>query len=195
MPLRKIATLQNPSFEVLNNQDGSFTAKQITTFKTHSLTFKLGEEFNEDTPDGRKVKVRLSYYGWLILLPVEVRFLGRPLQTLYIVAGQLSVAFDSVFCWFLKLVSVTAEPDGVRHSYSCIIGSDRSVAVWLVFSSLSISFYHHSLLVILPLALSTAGLVRAGAGHWCCIGQCSSTVGGAHHSLLHRCLVSLFVQG
>lgn len=57
LPLRKIASLQNPSVLLVDNGDGSFKVDTITAFKTHSVKFKIDEELDEDTPDGRKVKV------------------------------------------------------------------------------------------------------------------------------------------
>lgn len=57
MALRKIASIQNPCVEVTDNGDGSYTIKQITTFKTHAVDFVLDKELEENTPDGRKVKV------------------------------------------------------------------------------------------------------------------------------------------
>ena len=59
LPLRKIASLQNPSVLLVDNGDGTFKVDTITAFKTHSVQFKLDEELDEDTPDGRKVKVSL----------------------------------------------------------------------------------------------------------------------------------------
>jgi len=32
-----------------------------TTFKTHEIRFKIGQEFDESTPDGRKVRVRVLH--------------------------------------------------------------------------------------------------------------------------------------
>ena len=61
LPLRKIASLQNPSVLLVDNGDGTFKVDTITAFKTHSVQFKLDEELDEDTPDGRKVKVSLEH--------------------------------------------------------------------------------------------------------------------------------------
>lgn len=52
-----MAALQNPSVEVEDNGNGYFTIKQITLIKTHTVKFRLNEEMDETTPDGRKVKV------------------------------------------------------------------------------------------------------------------------------------------
>lgn len=57
LPLRKIASMQNPRVSLTDNGDGSFTVVTATSFKTHSVVFKLGDEIDESTPDGRKVKV------------------------------------------------------------------------------------------------------------------------------------------
>lgn len=50
--------MQNPVVTLTDNGDGSYTVVTITTFKTHSVTFRVDEELDEATPDGRKVKVR-----------------------------------------------------------------------------------------------------------------------------------------
>jgi len=59
LPLRKIATLQNPVMDI-SEEDGHYIAKQITVFKTHVVTFLLDTELDEETPDGRRVKVSQS---------------------------------------------------------------------------------------------------------------------------------------
>ncbi|KAF6030415.1 FABP3 [Bugula neritina] len=60
LPLRKIAAMQNPTVVVKDNEDGTYTVSTITTFKSHTVTFKLDVEQDEDTPDGRKVKTTFT---------------------------------------------------------------------------------------------------------------------------------------
>lgn len=56
MVLRKMASTATPTTEI--SQDGdSWNIKTMTTFKTTEIKFKLGEEFDEVTADGRKCKV------------------------------------------------------------------------------------------------------------------------------------------
>merc|ERR1711892_723025 len=58
--LRKAATASNPVVEI-SEEGGEWTIKQSTTLKTVILKFKLGEEFDETTPDGREVKTVLTF--------------------------------------------------------------------------------------------------------------------------------------
>ena len=45
-----------PTVEI-TEEGGEFELKTITTFKTTVIKFKLGEPFEEETADGRKVTV------------------------------------------------------------------------------------------------------------------------------------------
>ena len=54
--MRKMANMAKPTIEISVDGD-NWTIKTITTIKTTEITFKLNEEFNETTADGRKVKV------------------------------------------------------------------------------------------------------------------------------------------
>merc|ERR1712066_556598 len=51
--LRKAATASNPKVEI-TEEGGEWTINQSTTLKTVIQKFKLGEEFDETTPDGRE---------------------------------------------------------------------------------------------------------------------------------------------
>jgi len=44
-------------------EDGTWSVKTETTFKTHKLDFKLGEEFEETTADDRKMKTTFTLNG------------------------------------------------------------------------------------------------------------------------------------
>ena len=57
--MRKMANMAKPTLEIAVNED-QWHIKTITTIKTTEISFKLNEEFNETTADGRKVKVRLK---------------------------------------------------------------------------------------------------------------------------------------
>jgi hypothetical protein len=46
----------SPTVE-LTEKDGTYTLKTTSTFKNQEIVFKLGEEVDEETADGRKVKV------------------------------------------------------------------------------------------------------------------------------------------
>lgn len=52
----------SPTVELVQSGD-SFTLNSTSTFKSTSITFKLGEEFEEETADGRKVKTKITQDG------------------------------------------------------------------------------------------------------------------------------------
>lgn len=60
--MRTIGNKQVPTVEI-TEADGMIELKTVTTFKTTTIKFKLGETFEEETADGRKVQVspKLSY--------------------------------------------------------------------------------------------------------------------------------------
>ena len=57
--LRKVAgaAASKPHVEIKQN-DEHFYIKTSTTVRTTEVNFLIGEEFNEETVDGRKCKVR-----------------------------------------------------------------------------------------------------------------------------------------
>ncbi|CAL1688905.1 unnamed protein product [Lasius platythorax] len=55
MVTRKMGATVSPVVE-LTEKDGVYTLKTTSTFKNSEIKFKLGEEFDEETVDGRKVK-------------------------------------------------------------------------------------------------------------------------------------------
>ncbi|CAN0556553.1 unnamed protein product [Ectocarpus sp. 8 AP-2014] len=60
MLLRKAATVSTPTV-VISENDGVWTIKTSTTLKSMELKFKLGEEFEETTADGRQVSAVVSF--------------------------------------------------------------------------------------------------------------------------------------
>merc|ERR1711892_697180 len=56
----KAATVSTPVMEV-SEEGGAWTIKTSTTLKTMELKFKLGEEFDETTPDGREVSAVVTF--------------------------------------------------------------------------------------------------------------------------------------
>lgn len=52
---RKMGSSVSPVVELTENS-GVYTLKTTSPFKNSEIKFKLGEEFDEETPDGRKVK-------------------------------------------------------------------------------------------------------------------------------------------
>lgn len=59
---RKMGNAVSPVVE-LTEDNGTYTLKSSSTFKNTVTTFKLGEEFDEETPDGRKVKSVITQDG------------------------------------------------------------------------------------------------------------------------------------
>ena len=58
--LRKMAVTLKPDLVFSADGEG-WKMRTESTFKTTEICFKLGEEFDEETADGRKMKV-LSFY-------------------------------------------------------------------------------------------------------------------------------------
>ena len=58
--LRKAATVSTPVMEI-SEEGGTWTIKTSTTLKTMELKFKLGEEFEETTADGRDVSAVVTF--------------------------------------------------------------------------------------------------------------------------------------
>jgi len=56
MMTRKLGNTVSPVVELTKSDDGKFVLSSNSTFKNSSIAFKLNEEFDEETPDGRKVK-------------------------------------------------------------------------------------------------------------------------------------------
>merc|ERR1712014_515316 len=64
--LRKAATVSTPVLEI-SEEGGVWNIKTSTTLKTMELKFKLGEPFDETTPDGREVTAVCSLEGGKIV--------------------------------------------------------------------------------------------------------------------------------
>ncbi|XP_043253453.1 probable fatty acid-binding protein isoform X1 [Colletes gigas] len=60
--VRKMGSSVSPVVELTEN-NGLYTLKTTSPFKNSEIKFKLGEEFDEETPDGRKVKSVCSLEG------------------------------------------------------------------------------------------------------------------------------------
>uniref|UniRef100_A0A8D8TI03 Fatty acid-binding protein, muscle n=1 Tax=Cacopsylla melanoneura TaxID=428564 RepID=A0A8D8TI03_9HEMI len=61
---RKVGANVSPVMELEKDEaTGEYTLHSNSTFKNHAIKFKLGEEFDEDTPDGRKVKSVITVDG------------------------------------------------------------------------------------------------------------------------------------
>ena len=70
---RKIGQAAKPNIDISVDGD-RWSIKSVTTFFTSETSFELGKEFEDTTPDGRKVMVsvmdvgRLLYVGAITLL-------------------------------------------------------------------------------------------------------------------------------
>nr|UEK51492.1 FABP-like protein [Parasacculina yatsui] len=62
MVMRKLGNAATPTMEITVSGD-EYELKTITTFKTTSIKFKLGEAFEENTADGRTVKSTITVDG------------------------------------------------------------------------------------------------------------------------------------
>ncbi|EDW38020.1 GL12263 [Drosophila persimilis] len=60
--LRKMGNSISPTVEVTLEGD-TYTMTTTSTFKTSAISFKLGEEFDEETLDGRQVKSIITLDG------------------------------------------------------------------------------------------------------------------------------------
>merc|ERR1712130_349000 len=66
MILRKAATVSTPVMEI-TEAGGVWSIKTSTTLKSMDLKFKLGEEFDETTPDGRQTRALINLEGGKIV--------------------------------------------------------------------------------------------------------------------------------
>lgn len=60
--MRKMGNSVSPTVELVKDGD-KYTLNSSSTFKSTSISFKLGEEFEEETADGRKVKTKMTMDG------------------------------------------------------------------------------------------------------------------------------------
>ena len=67
MVMRNLAAAAKPVTEIKQEGD-EYIITTTTTFKTTEIKFKLGEEFEEETADGRKCKVATFIYQPAYLL-------------------------------------------------------------------------------------------------------------------------------
>lgn len=54
---RQMGNITKPNLVIQVGADGLISMKAESTFKTTEIKFRLGEEFDETTVDGRNVKV------------------------------------------------------------------------------------------------------------------------------------------
>merc|ERR1712136_442019 len=74
--LRKAATASTPVMEV-SEEGGVWTIKTSTTLKSMELKFKIGEEFEETTPDGREVTAKVVQDGNKLICEQKAKKAGQ----------------------------------------------------------------------------------------------------------------------
>ena len=62
MVLRKMGNSITPTVDLVKTGD-DYAFNTVSTFKSSTIKFKLGEEFDEETLDGRKVKSVMTLEG------------------------------------------------------------------------------------------------------------------------------------
>nr|CDS27711.1 fatty acid binding protein FABP2 [Hymenolepis microstoma] len=60
---RKAGNKMKPNWIVNDLGDGRYQMKSESIIKTTEFTFRIGEEFQETTPDGREVKSLITFDG------------------------------------------------------------------------------------------------------------------------------------
>lgn len=60
--MRKMGNTVSPTVELIKEGD-EYTFNTTSTFKNSTIKFKVGEEFDEETVDGRKVKSVCTFEG------------------------------------------------------------------------------------------------------------------------------------
>ncbi len=60
---RLIAGTMKPTVEIISNSDGSYIINTYSKLKNTTIRFMPGEEFDEDTIDGRKAKSTVKIEG------------------------------------------------------------------------------------------------------------------------------------
>ncbi|CAH2238897.1 fatty acid-binding protein, muscle-like [Pararge aegeria] len=73
---RKLVMALSPESILTKNQDGSYSLTMTTPIRKVVITFKLDEEFNENRPDGIKVKSLMHVEGNL-LVQTQIEDNGR----------------------------------------------------------------------------------------------------------------------
>ncbi|XP_017281967.1 fatty acid binding protein 4b [Kryptolebias marmoratus] len=61
LPMRLMASASKPTLEVKEEAGGMISVKASSTFSKVELKFKLGEECEDNTADGRKAKSTFTY--------------------------------------------------------------------------------------------------------------------------------------
>jgi len=102
--LRKAATVSSPTLEILKECD-AWVTKTSTVLKTIMLKFKLNEEFDDTTPDGRQVKTMVTFEdGKIVTLQTAVKEGQKSTRSTLEMRGsnelvyELSIVGEDVTC-------------------------------------------------------------------------------------------------
>merc|ERR1712024_2366 len=78
--LRQAAQASTPVMEI-TEEDGLWTIKSSTTLKTVELKFKMGEKFEETTPDGREVESVSTFENGKLVIKQTAKKAGQKSTT------------------------------------------------------------------------------------------------------------------
>eukprot|EP00092_Neocalanus_flemingeri_P033721 GFUD01036657.1.p1 GENE.GFUD01036657.1~~GFUD01036657.1.p1 ORF type:complete len:132 (+),score=43.34 GFUD01036657.1:195-590(+) len=74
--LRKAAMVSTPTME-FSEENGVWSIKSATTLKSMELKFKVGEEFEETTADGRDVRAVANFEGGKFVIVQRAKKAGQ----------------------------------------------------------------------------------------------------------------------
>lgn len=76
---RKVGNSVRPVVELTQESDGKLKLSSKSTFRNASISFNLGEEFDEETLDGRKVKSTITLEGNKL---IQIQKNGKEMETI-----------------------------------------------------------------------------------------------------------------
>lgn len=81
---RTLANKAIPIVEFIITNNETWTMKTTSTIKNSEINFKLGEEFDETSLDGRKCRVIFTF---ILTTSVQFDYFDRPLSIIYLTAN------------------------------------------------------------------------------------------------------------
>ncbi|WP_162688718.1 MULTISPECIES: lipocalin/fatty-acid binding family protein [unclassified Streptomyces] len=90
MATRKLAASSKPTVTITEDGD-NYRMKTVTTFKTIDLAFKIGEEFVEETDDGRKANTTITRDGDKLVQVQKLDTLSTRITRTFIDNGLIAV--------------------------------------------------------------------------------------------------------
>ena len=92
---RKLGVSVTPTVELSQEADGKLTLSSKSSFKNVSITFNLNEEFEEVTPDGRRVKSVVTVDGNKL---IQTQKNGKETLTIREFTPEKMTIASEVFC-------------------------------------------------------------------------------------------------